>query len=103
MTCIGRNQPVLATPRAGRWLEDGEQASASDGDPRDAWEDVVAGSALDSASGRSCPILGGDRSWRIERGCGRRGRGVIRGWDKVVPGGWRDAVALVGSGVGPLS
>ena len=49
------------------------------------------------------------RFWEaIALGCVERGRGGcdgcgIRGWDEVVPGGWRDAASHVGPGVGSLS
>ncbi len=42
------------------------------------------------------------RDGQLKRGCSCRGRRGIRGRDQVVPGGWRDAVAHVGPGVGPL-
>ena len=77
-----------------------EQAT---GDPRDAREDLVAGSAVDHASRGPCSVLGGDRTRLVERGRGRRGWCGIRGWDEVVPGGWRDAAAHVGPDVGSLS
>jgi putative transposase len=79
------------------------QASAGPGDSRDAREVVVAGSAVDGAARGSCPVLGSDRAGCVERGRGGCDGCGIRGWDEVVPGGWRDAASHVGPGVGSLS
>jgi putative transposase len=79
------------------------QASAGPGDSRDAREVVVAGSAVDGAARGSCPVLGSDRTGCVERGRGGCDGCGIRGWDEVVPGGWRDAASHVGPGVGSLS
>ncbi len=84
-------------------VRDDQQAPAPAGDPCDAREDVVAGSAVDGAARGSSPVLAGDRARCVDRGRRCGGRRVIRGWGQVVPGGWRDAVARVGPGVGPLS
>ena len=83
-------------------VQDDQQAPAPTGDPRDAREALVAGSSVDGSARGSSPVLGGDHPRAVERGCCRGGRRVIRGWDEVVPGGWRNAIARVGPGVGPL-
>ncbi len=83
-------------------VRDGQQVSAPAGDSRDAREDPVAGPAVDSSPRGSGPVLGGDRPRPVQRGCGCGGRRGIGGRDQVVPGGWRDAAAHVGPGVGPL-
>jgi putative transposase len=83
-------------------MRDGHEAATAGSDSRAAREDLVAGSAFDSATRRPRAFLGGDRSRPVERGRGRRGRCGIRGWDAMVPSGWRDAVSDVGPGVGPL-
>jgi putative transposase len=58
---------------------------ASAGDSCDAGADVVAGSAVNGATRRPSAVLGSDRSRRVERGCSRDVRRVIRGWDPLVP------------------
>ena len=77
-------------------------SGASAGSSRDARPHVVAWAAVDGASRGSGPVLGGNRSWHVERRrrCGVRG--VTSGRFEVVPAGWRDAADHVGSGVGPL-
>jgi hypothetical protein len=75
---------------------------AAAGDPRVARSDSVAGSAVECASRESRPVLGGDRSWGLDGGRGRRGGCGIRGWGQVVPSGWRDADTHFGPAVGPL-
>ena len=87
---------VMEVMRDGCW-----QASA--GDSCDAWPDVVAGPAVDSAARGPRAILGSDRPWGVERGCRRGGWGVAGSRLEVVPTGWRDATDLAGSGVGALS
>ena len=86
-----------------RWrcVHDGS-ARATTGDPGDAWPDLVARSAVDSAARGSGPVLAGDRSWPVERGRGWRGRAVTSGGSALVPPGWRDAAHRPGSGVGAL-
>jgi putative transposase len=79
-----------------------QRASAPAGDPCDAREDAVAGSAVDRATRGPGSVLGGDRLRSVQRGCSGGDRRGIRGWDQVVPGRWRDAPAHVGPGVGPL-
>jgi hypothetical protein len=75
---------------------------APEGDSRVAWRDVVAGSAVDSATRGPGPVLASDRAWSVNRRCrSRSGRG-IRGRVQVVPSGWRDVTHLDGSGLGPL-
>lgn len=64
---------------------------ASERDPGDAWSDVVAGQAVDGAARGPGAVLGGHRSWAVERRCRYRGWCVIRGWGQVVPPRWRDA------------
>src|SRR5919201_2509026 len=59
---------------------------ASAGDSGDAWAGVVAGAAVDGATGGSAAVLAGDRGWIVERGGGRQGRCVAGGWE---PGGLR--------------
>jgi hypothetical protein len=83
-------------------LRGGVQASSCADDPRDAGEDVVPWPAFDGATRGSGPVLGGDCPRPIYRRRWRRGWRVIRGRGQVVPGVWRDAVAHVGPGVGPL-
>jgi cytochrome P450 len=78
------------------------QARAPAGGAGDAGEDLVAGSAVDRASGAPGRVLGGDRLRVDERGRGRRGGHVIRVRGPVVPGGWRYATSQAGGGVGPL-
>ena len=81
----------------------GDRSSeASVGSACDAWSDVVSWSA-DRAARGSGAVLGGDRSWLDERGCGGRDRGSAGGRVEVVPAGWRDASYLVGPVVGALS
>ena len=62
----------------------------------------VAGSAVDRSALGPGSVLGGDRPRPAQRGCSCGGRRGIRSRDQVVPGGWRDAAAHVGPGVGPL-
>jgi hypothetical protein len=83
-------------------VRDDEQTSAPDCRSGDAWEDLVSGSAINSAARGSGEVLGGDRARVFERRRGGRGRCVIRGWGTMVPSRWRDATTRVGPGVGPL-
>jgi transposase InsO family protein len=78
------------------------QARACGGGPGDARHDVVAGSSVERAARGSRGVLGGDRPRRDDRGRGRRGRGVFRRWQQVVPRWWRHAIADVGPGLGAL-
>jgi putative transposase len=64
--------------------------------------DALAGSSVGGSSGASAAVLGGDRPRRGERGRGRRGRCVGRGWRPVVSRGWRDAYCHSGPVVGAL-
>ena len=63
----------------------------------------VAGASAGGASGASSALLGGDRSWGVERGCRSGSWGVGGGWRPVVSGGWRDAVSHPCPAVGPVS
>ena len=63
--------------------------------------DAVAGSAAGGAQGASRAVLGGDRSWGVERGGGGGGGRVGGRWRPVVQGGWRDAAVC--RSVAPLS
>jgi putative transposase len=83
-------------------LRGGVQASSCAGGPRDAGEDVVAWPTVCGATRGSGPVLDGDCPRPIDRRRCRRDWRVIRGRGQVVPGVWRDAVAHVGPGVGPL-
>jgi putative transposase len=80
----------------------GVQARASAGDPRDAGEDVVAGSAVDREARGPGPLLASDRSRSVDRGCRDGGGRGIRGWVEVVPSGWRDVTNFHDPCVGPL-
>jgi hypothetical protein len=65
--------------------------------------DAVGRTPTGWASGRSGPVLGGDRSKGIKRGC-RRGSGCLaEHWCPVVLRGWRDAAAQPHAGVWALS
>jgi len=57
---------VMGVVRDGYWR-------ASAGDSSDARAVVVAGAAVGGAAGGSAAVLAGDRSRRVERGCGGRG------------------------------
>jgi putative transposase len=87
---------VMEVVRGGWW-----RASARGS--RDAWADLVAGSAVDRAAGGSAAVLAGDCRRLVERGRGCCGGGVAGGWQPVVPRRWRDAANLVGPAVGALS
>ena len=60
--------------------------------------DGLTGSSVGRASGGAAALLGGDRSW-----CVQRGWRVGRGWRAVVSRGWRAAHCHSGPAVGALS
>jgi len=68
---------VMGVVRDGYWR-------ASAGDSSDARAVVVAGAAVGGAAGGSAAVLAGDRSRRVERGCGGRGGRVASGWQPMV-------------------
>jgi putative transposase len=80
---------------------DGREKKAAVGS---GWEagDAVAGTSAGGAEGAPPAVLGGDRSWPVERGRGGRGGRVGCGWRPVVSGGWRDVVGPPGPAVGAL-
>jgi hypothetical protein len=87
-----------------RLVEEGCDGSGSAlcGGSCGAASDAVAGSAVGWPAGGAAAVLAGDRSRRLERGGGGRGRGVGAGWRPVVPRGWRDALGQPAAAVGPL-
>src|SRR5215207_7193768 len=79
------------------------QARACGGDPGDARDDLVAGSAVDGEAGAPGRVLEGDRTRADERGRCRRGEDVIRVRHQVVPERWWHATSQAASAVTPLS
>jgi putative transposase len=82
-----------------RWYGQAERLGISDDGSSGG---AVAGAAAGGTQGEPGQVLGSDRAWRDECGCGHRGRGVERRWCPVVSGGWRDAYCHSRAAVGAL-
>jgi putative transposase len=65
--------------------------------------DAFAGASAGGQARTSSAVLGGDRPWALQRGCGGRGGRLGRGRRPVVSGGWRDADGHAGRAVGAVS
>src|SRR5450755_2830173 len=95
--CPGSSGPCNTLTR--RSCDGGAQAKVRSGCSSG---DVLAGAPVSGASPRAPAVLGRDRPGCVQRGRGRRGRGVSRGWRPVVSREWRDAHCHPGSTVGAL-
>jgi len=78
-------------------------AGASTRRPGVAGPYVVTRSPVEGAARGPSPVLGGDCSRRLERGCGWGGWGVRARRLEMVPARWRNAAHLAGPGIGALS
>jgi HTH-like domain/Integrase core domain len=75
---------------------------ASAGGSGDARPDVVARPSVSGGARGPGAVLAGDRTWRVERGCGSCGRRVAGRRFAVVSSGWRDAADHAGPAVGAV-